>query len=124
MIESRFDEEHGVLHLTPHGPLTADDFQAVAEEIDPFIERKGQINGLIITASQFPGWSDFSTMITHLRFVHEHHKLIRRVAIVTDDGMLSALPGIASHFVKAEVRHFAASAQQDAETWVREGRNE
>ncbi|KAA5539012.1 STAS/SEC14 domain-containing protein [Roseiconus nitratireducens] len=118
MLEHSLDTEHGVLHLSPQGRLTADDFKSVAEQIDPFIEENGCLNGLMISADRFPGWSDFSTMVEHFRFVRDHHRKIRRVAIVSDDDVLSALPHIASHFIAAEVEHFGTAQRSEAANWL------
>lgn len=41
-----FLDEQGVLILQPHGELGAADFQAVAAEIDPYIERSGDLKML------------------------------------------------------------------------------
>ena len=121
MLRHTFDPEHGVLELSPAGPLTAEDFTAVAAEIDPFIETNGRLQGLMITAAEFPGWSDFATLVAHLRFVRDHHKHIRRVAVVSDDNVLKLLPHLASHFVAAEVKHFPASESSAAQQWLRAG---
>ncbi|TWT36739.1 hypothetical protein KOR34_16790 [Posidoniimonas corsicana] len=117
MLEHTLDAQRGVLYLTPHGPLAAEDFQRVAAEVDPLIADH-DLNGLMIAADKFPGWSDFAALSTHLRFVREHHKHIRRVAIVSDDSLLSTLPSVASHFVAAEVKHFPSADRAEADAWL------
>ncbi|MGD8317208.1 MAG: STAS/SEC14 domain-containing protein [Myxococcales bacterium] len=113
-------EEKGILVLEPNGELEAADFERLSAEIDPYIERTGALNGLMIVAEHFPGWDDFSALSSHLRFVREHRKEIRRVALVTDDRLLSAIPRIASRFLDAEVRVFPMNARDEAILWVGE----
>lgn len=111
-------EGKGVLVLHPKGELEAADFERVSAEIDPYIEKAGGLNGLMIDAEHFPGWDDFAAFSSHMRFVREHHSKIRRVAIVTADRIVSALPRMASRFVDAEVRAFAMGERDEALLWV------
>jgi hypothetical protein len=97
------------------------DFERLSEEIDPYIEGAGSLRGMMIVSEHFPGWDDFSALSSHLRFVREHHKKIRRVAMVTNDRLVSALPRIASRFVDAEARAFPTGERDQALLWVSEG---
>ena len=47
------------------------------------------------------------------------HRKIARVALVTDDKVLSHLPELAKHFVAAKVEHFATDQANDALVWLR-----
>ena len=111
-------EGKGILVLHPKGELEAADFERVSAEIDPYIEKAGGLNGLMIDAEHFPGWDDFAAFSSHMRFVREHHSKIRRVAIVTADRIVSALPRMASRFVDAEVRALAMGERDEALLWV------
>jgi hypothetical protein len=56
----------------------------------------------------------------HLGFVKEHHKFVRRLAIIGNATWQKILPGIASLFLEPEVKRFAPGAQHAAEEWVSE----
>ena len=114
-------EDQGVLVLQPKGELEAADFERLSAEVDPYIEKAGALNGLIVIAEHFPGWDDFAALTSHIRFVREHHRKIRRVAIVTADRLLSALPRVASRFLDAEVRAFPTDSRDEALLWVGQG---
>ena len=60
--------------MQPKSPLEQDDFVKLAKAVDPYIEATGGLAGLIIEAPAFPGWDSFGTMVTHFRFVRDHHK--------------------------------------------------
>ena len=107
-------EDKGVLILQPKGELEAADFERLSAEVDPYIEKAGLLNGLMVVAEHFPGWDDFAALSSHIRFIREHHSKIRRVAFVTGDRVVSSLPRIASRFVDAEVRAFPMSARDEA----------
>jgi len=114
-------EDQGVLVLQPKGELEAADFERLSAEVDPYIEKAGALNGLIVIAEHFPGWDDFAALTSHIRFVREHHRKIRRVAIVTADRLVSALPRVASRFLDAEVRAFPTDSRDEALLWVGQG---
>ena len=77
------------------------------------------LNGLIIYAEAFPGWNDFAALVSHLKFVKNHHQKVKEVAVVTDSDFLSILPRIANHFVRADIRHFDYSDKESALDWLK-----
>ncbi len=56
-------EDAGILIVSPEGPLESSDFAVLAREVDPYLEQKGQLNGLLIQAESFPGWHSFPKQI-------------------------------------------------------------
>lgn len=118
MLSHELHPESRLLILTPVGPLTRQDFEQVAEAVDPFIAQNGGLSGLMIRADGFPGWEDLGAMVTHLRFVKEHHRHIAKVAVVSDDRTLSWLPGLVKHFVSAQVRSFPTAERAEAAAWL------
>jgi hypothetical protein len=110
--------EQGILVLKPDGALRAEDFTALAAAVDPYIEQHGELKGLMIEAKSFPGWEDFAALLSHLRFVRDHHRRIRRVAVVSDSKLLAVVPKIASHFVGAKIHSFDFSSRAAALAWV------
>jgi len=118
MIHHELLREQGILIVTPEGPLQQADFETLAQFVDPFIESEGELHGLLIHTESFPGWSDFAALLSHLKFVKNHHSHIAKVAAVTDSGFLSIMPSIVSHFVHAQVRHFDYGDKQSALAWL------
>lgn len=116
-----FLRDKHVLILRPSGELEAGDFERVAAEVDPIIERTGGLRGLMIFAETFPGWEDFAAFSSHLRFVKDHHRKIGRVAIVSNDAVVSMAPRLFRHFVAAEVQRFSADEKDKALEWLSQG---
>ena len=121
MIQHELLREQGILILKPEGALRAEDFTAIAAVVDPYIDQHGELKGLVIEAPSFPGWEDFAALLSHLRFVRDHHRQIRRIAVVSDSPLLAVAPKIASHFVSAELRNFDAADRAAALTWIEGG---
>lgn len=119
MIDYELLHDEMILIVTPRGPLQAADFHRLAQEVDPFIEEHGSLNGLMISTETFPGWDDFAALVSHLEFIRNHQRNIRKVAAVTDSGFLTIMPKIATHFVQAEVRHFDYRDRGAALQWLR-----
>lgn len=111
-------EDSGVLILHPHGKLEAGDFDRLGAAVDPYIAKAGGLKGLMLEASSFPGWDDFSALTSHIRFVKDHQAKIQKVAIVSDAQLFAAVPKIASRFLSAEVRRFSAAERDAALLWL------
>jgi SpoIIAA-like len=122
MIESELLRDRGILILSPDGPLEKSDFERIARDIDPFIASNGKLNGLMICAKAFPGWDSFGALVSHIRFVKDHHRKIERIAAVTDSDFLTIMPHIAKHFISADVRQFAFEKRKEALAWLDAGR--
>ena len=120
-LEFELLEDEGILILAPRGPLVAGDFERMTAVLDPWLETGRRLNGLVIDAEHFPGWDDLRGLISHVRFVKDHQSRVRRVAFVSDDRLLNAMPAIAGRFVSAEVRTFEEEQLDDALAWVRSG---
>jgi len=108
----------GILVVEPRGALSADDFLAIARTIDPYIEERGKLTGLLVDAPSFPGWDSFGALIQHLKFVRDHHRKIDRVAAVTDNEFLKIAPRIAAHLAHPEIRVFAGNDRAQALAWL------
>ena len=121
MLQHELLRDRGILILKPDGALRAEDFTALATAVDPYIEQNGELKGLMIEAPSFPGWENFAALLSHLRFVRDHHRRIERIAVVTDSALLAVAPKIASHFVSAQLRTFDAASLAAALAWLEAG---
>ncbi len=118
MIHEELLRDRGILIVTPTAPLEKADFELLAREVDPYIRETGGLRGLMVYAKAFPGWNDFGALVSHLRFVKNHERSIRRVAAVSDSAILTIVPSIAAHFLHAEVRHFEFDDRDAALAWL------
>jgi hypothetical protein len=108
----------GILVLRPSGPISAEDVDIVREKVDSHLAADHELRGLMIEAASFPGWKDLAGMCSHLRFIRDHHRMIPRVAIVSDSAFLAALPKLARHFHHAEFRRFDTGESEAALAWL------
>ncbi len=118
MIDYDLDSEHNILLVHPESALDKNDFTELAKAVDPQIEVNGALSGLIISAPSFPGWDSFGAIVTHFRFVRDHQKHIKKVAVVTDSHLADVAERLGSHFVSATIRHFPAGQVEQARQWI------
>ena len=121
MVRFELLRDKGILVINPDGPLEKGDFERMAGEIDPVIAASGKLTGAIIQAKSFPGWRDFDSFLSHVKFVAGHHRKIRRIAVVSDAELLKILPSIARHFVQVELKQFAFAEKERALAWLESG---
>jgi len=120
MLQVTLQPNYGIAILAPDGALTEEDFLAAKAIIDPYIAETGGLKGLMIYTQDFPGWESFNALLTHLSFVKEHHKYIRRVALVTDSVMGNLVTPLLTHFVSAEIQIFPYDDAESAKAWLLE----
>lgn len=118
MIDFELDEFHGIVTVWPTRPLSADDFGDLAMAVDAQIEAGSDLTGVIVDAARFPGWDRFGAMVTHLRFVRDHHRHVKKIAVVTDSHLGDLAEHLVAHFISAEVRHFPAGQGEQARDWI------
>ncbi len=118
MLSVEIDKENSIVILEPKGPLSKNDFESATRIIDPYIENSGKLNGLIIHTKSFPGWASFAALISHLKFIKEHHKNISCVAFSTDSVVGSFTEAVANHFVDAEIKQFSYQELEKAKLWI------
>lgn len=118
MIDFEFDATRSLIVIRPQSRLQAGDFDTLANAVDPQIEAAGSLAGIIIDAPSFPGWADFAALIRHFRFVRDHQKHVKKVAVVTDSPIGDLAEHLASHFISAQIRHFPGGNVESARQWI------
>jgi hypothetical protein len=118
MVTCEFTGSKKVLIVTLTGALTVDDLSQIAKTIDDHINRDDDIPNLLIHLSKMPHWDGFRALETHFKLLKNHHRLIKKVAVVGDGVALTIAPQIMDHFVDAKVRHFPEHHVEEAKIWA------
>jgi hypothetical protein len=117
-LAHRLIPEKGVLVIEVKRALSAQDFDALALAVDPWIASHGTLQGVVIHARAFPGWENLGGLIRHLQFVRAHHAKVKRIALAVDGKIASLAPRIGEHFVRAQVRVFPSAQLDEAVAWA------
>lgn len=118
MIDIEIKRAENVFLLKPRGSISADDFKSVASTIDGYINEHDAVPRLVFQVGELPHWKDLEAMTAHLHLVRDHHKIIPKVAIVSDSALLALLRPVVDVFTGAKVRRFPADALDDAINWA------
>lgn len=118
MLRVTEDAARNCLILEPSGALSRRDLETLTARFDAYVNGRDRIPNLVIRAVSFPTWTDFAALLRHLRFIRDHHRLVRKVALVSDARALDIAPRIAGHFVSADIRAFAARDYPAALAWI------
>lgn len=117
-VSHRLLSESNVLVVEVEQPLRAQDFDALAQTADSWLETHDALTGVVVHARAFPGWENIGSLLRHVRFVRDHHRKVRRIALAVDSKLAELVPHFANHFVQAEVRQFAYAELDDALAWA------
>lgn len=118
MITVEVDKQNGIAILHPHSSLSESDFVKVSEAIDPYIVENGSLVGLIISIKEFPGWESFGALVSHIKFVKNHHTKLSKVALVTDSKVGDLGEKVGSHFLSATIKHYPYDQFDAARSWI------
>ncbi|MFT3974086.1 MAG: STAS/SEC14 domain-containing protein [Amaricoccus sp.] len=112
------DRARHCLILEPTGALTRADLDRLGEAFDRAVAETGRAPNLLIHAAGFPSWADLGALGRHLRFIRAHHRLVSRLAFVSDARALGRLAAIARRLVPVEIRSFADKDLELAKAWL------
>ena len=118
MLKIDVDQTARMVLLEPEGHLSRHDFISLAQQVDPLINKFGNLNGLLIHARQFPGWDSFAAFVAHMQFVNGHHKHVKKIALCTDSSFGNLVEKLAGHFVSAEIKVFPYNELSQAKQWI------
>lgn len=119
MLTYQIHENENIVVIEPKGRLSEADFRELAREVDLHLIRTETLKGILIHASEFPGWDSIGTMITHLRFVRDRHRLVKKVALASDSRLAAVIPKLADHFLDADVKGFSFEERDEAMAWLK-----
>ena len=114
----RLLDERGVVVVDVAHPLRTADLDALATTVDGWLATHATLQGVVVHARGVPGWENLRALLRHLRFVRDHHRRVRRVALAADGVLADVAPAVARHFVRAELRHFGHDDLDAAIDWA------
>jgi len=112
------DTDQNIVRVLIDETLTTETVENLRTELDDYINTNDRVPNLVILAEGRPHWDSLSTFRHHLRLVHDHHKLIKKVAAVGDNAIFTALSQLVDHFVGAKIRHFKTNDTEAASAWA------
>lgn len=119
MIYHFLREQEQLLIIEPVDAITEKEITAIIHQVDTYLSGGNRLKGVLIHSQKAPGWKSLRLMVEHLLFADEHHRLIGKVALVTDSTVgIATAEKIGDHFLNAEVRQFDYDDYESAESWL------
>lgn len=118
MLAKHIDKQRNLFLISPGEEITSSDFKQLARSVNDYINETDQIPNFVIHTLGLPNWKNLSAMREHFHFIHDHQNIVKKIAIVGDGAMLSMVPLLADHFVRARLRHFSEAQGEQAEAWA------
>jgi len=118
MIYHFLREQEQLLIIEPGDAITEKGLSAIIHQVDAYLSSGTRLKGVLIHSQKAPAWKSLGAMIEHLLFADEHHRLIPKVALVTDNILGIAAAQIGDHFLNAEIRQFTYDEYESAESWL------
>ena len=117
-LAHRLLPESGVIVAEVSEPLRAQDFDALAATAQKWLETHDGLQGIVLRARKFHGWQNTRALRRHIRFVRDHQRKIRRIAVATNSKLADVAPRVARHIVQPEVRAFGYDELDKAVSWA------
>ncbi len=119
MLKHQFLAIEKLIELEPHGPLSVQDFEVLAEVMRQEVSHGRQPHGVLVIAEALPGWKNLDALSAQIEFIRANHEFLRRIAIVSDDVALRIfVEKCIAPLIRPEVKLFAATDRVKAKTWA------
>ena len=118
MLDTEIDEKNNLFVVTPKGTVSEADFEALGTSLNDYINRTDKAPGVVLNAAGVPQWENAQALFAHLKLVRIHHKVIEKVALVSDSKLLSIMPTLVDLFLDAKIRHFQSGDLERAREWA------
>lgn len=100
------------------GALSSEDFARVRSAIDGYINEHDRVPNILIHMRTMVHWDSPKALQDHFRLVRDHHRLVKKLAVVGDNPLLGFVPEIVDHFVAAKIRRFPEAKLEEARAWL------
>jgi len=118
MLKVELDPRTRTVLLEPEGPLSPQDFESLAHQVDPLIKASGDLNGVLVHTRQFPGWDSLAAFMAHIRFIKQHHRQVKKVALSTNSPWGKRAAKLASHWLAPQIKIFPYEELALAQRWL------
>ncbi len=118
MIEVREQPNSNIVEMTLSGSITAQEFDDALATMTNAIERHGRIRLLETVGELDTPPIPWSKLWDDVKFSFEHLSDVTHVAVVADQGWISAYVNMLNPLMKAEIKHFKRPELEVARSWL------
>lgn len=104
------------VEITIRGKVSTEEFDRLAEKLEAFIARHGQVR-VLERITNFEGM-DAAALWHDVKFSLRHLKDFNRIAVVADPNVRNLWSSFVAPFITCEVEHFAPDQITEARDWL------
>ena len=118
MIEKFKESSGNVIGYKVSGTIKKEDYKTIVPEVEAVVEGEGRAN-LLMDLTDFK-WEALDAWGADMKFGHDYHKKIEKMAIVGDKRWEKWMTKIAEPFYAEDAQYFEAADSEAAWKWLRE----
>jgi hypothetical protein len=118
MIDVQEHTDSNIVEMNLSGSVTAQEFDDTLARLEAAIERRGRIRLLEIIGELDTPPIPWSKLWADVKFSFEHLSDVTHVAVVADQGWISAYVNMLNPLMKAELKAFRRAELDAARTWL------
>lgn len=118
MIEKLEESSGNTLGYKVAGTITREDYEGLNRDVQALIDRVGEI-GMLLDLSEFH-WEKVDAWGADLKFGHDYHRQIARMAIVGHEKWQKWLSHLAAPFYARKAEFFDVAHIESAWAWARD----
>jgi hypothetical protein len=118
MIDVQEHPDSNIVEMNLSGSVTAQEFDDTLARLEAAIERRGRIRLLEIIGELDTPPIPWSKLWADVKFSFEHLSDVTHVAVVADQGWISAYVNMLNPLMKAELKAFKRAELDAARTWL------
>ena len=118
MAKIKLENQKDYIHAVVSGKLTSSDItDKITPQIQAFFQGQNPPDAVLLNASEFEGWQDFSAFLKHMQLISEHHHQIDKIAMVGPKALQAVVLQLVGMLA---VTHFEMFDTEDtAASWLR-----
>jgi hypothetical protein len=118
MIDVQEHPDSNIVEMNLTGSVTAQEFDDTLARLEAAIERRGRIRLLEIIGELDTPPIPWSKLWADVKFSFEHLSDVTHMAVVADQGWISAYVNMLNPLMKAELKAFKRAELDAARTWL------
>jgi SpoIIAA-like len=118
MFEKMSESSKNILGYKAIGTISASDYEVLDSEVKALIHLEGKIR-MLLDMTEFK-WEKVEAWLPDLKFGHEFHHQIEKMAIVGDKSWEKWITHLAKYAYASEAKFFHSADISKAWTWLRE----
>ncbi|MGB5078328.1 MAG: STAS/SEC14 domain-containing protein [Sphingorhabdus sp.] len=119
MLDVKIDKSAGYLEMTVDGTIDKEQYEQAVAAVDELLKTHTRIDAVEIVRDI--GWIEAEVWWKDMLFHLTHRNILRRAAVVSDNGWVGPVTRFFAPLYPAAIRSFTMAELDEARRWAKEG---